>query len=200
MSETVSARPVLIRCPLCDREIDLGSIGSSGAARCPLCLREFRAVRFNPPQRARALPQAIDGRLDAGQPCATHPRNAAVTGCQRCGSFMCDLCRIDVDGRTLCPACFERLSAEGSLESTRTTFRDYPGLAGVTVTAGCLIWFLAAFFGPFAIYYAVKGLKQKKEMGEEEGKAMLWIAIVLAVIQTGGGLFFIGALIVGMMT
>lgn len=105
-----------------------------------------------------------------------------------------------MDGRTLCPACFERLSSEGTLESTRTTFRDYPGLAGVSVTAGCLLWFLSVVFGPLAIYYAVKGLKQKKEMGEEDGKAMLWIAIVLAAIQTAGGVFAIGALIVGMMS
>jgi hypothetical protein len=190
---------VLIRCPRCRQQIDVTSITTSEHALCPSCAGEFRAVRFDPPPRETALPSMVAGALDAGQPCANHPRNAAVTGCQRCGSFICALCRIDVDGRTLCPACFERLSSEGSLESTRTTFRDYPGLAGVTATAGCLIWFLSILFGPLAIYYALKGLKQKKEMGEDDGRFMLTLAIGVGALQIIGGAFLIVAMIVGMM-
>jgi hypothetical protein len=187
-----------VRCPRCRKPIEVAPITTSPAAICPSCGGEFEAVRFTAPVRATAVAQVAEARLDAAQPCATHPGNAAVTNCQRCGSFICALCRIDVDNRTLCPGCFERLSSEGSLESTRTTFRDYPGLAGVTATLGCL-GVLAIVLGPLAIYYGVKALKQKKAMGEEDGLVVIWLAIVLGVVQLGVGLVFIGMLIFRMM-
>ncbi len=185
-----------IRCPRCRREIDVTSISTTDAV-CPRCHRAFEALRFEPPVRATAMPQMAEGTLEASQPCAVHALNAAVTSCQRCGSFMCELCRIDVDDRTLCPTCFERLSSEGSLQSTRTTFRDYPGLAGVTATFGCLMAALGLLFGPLAIYYGVKGLKQKKAMDESDGKTGLWMAIILGGLEIAVSLTFITALVLG---
>ncbi|HVS29849.1 MAG TPA: hypothetical protein VMS98_00200 [Thermoanaerobaculia bacterium] len=200
MTATAPAALVLVRCPCCRQQIDAAAIQTSRHAVCPACLGEFNAVRFDPPARVAALPRLVTGTLDAGQPCASHARNAAVTSCQRCGSFMCALCRIDVDGRTLCPTCFDRLSTEGSLHSTRTTFRDYSGLASVSATAGCLlVVVLGLLFGPLTIYYAVKAFKLKKEMGEEDGKGFLWVAITFGVIETVVGIFFLGALVMGML-
>lgn len=179
--------PDTVRCPRCRRPIDVNSIATSVNARCPLCGRSFEAVRFQPVDKTVMAAQPVDGQIAATQPCANHPRNAAVTNCQRCGAFMCALCRIDVDGRTLCPSCFERLSSEGSLESTRTTFRDYRGLSVVTVLAGMFLWFLSILLGPLAIYYASKGLQQKKQMAETDGRVGLWIAIVMGSMETIGG-------------
>jgi hypothetical protein len=188
-----------VRCPRCRKPVDVTAITTSPAAMCPLCAGEFEAVRFIAPVRATAVAQMAEARIDAAQPCATHPGNVAVTTCQRCGSFICALCRIDVDNRTLCPVCFERLSSEGSLESTRTTFRDFPGLAGLSATAGCVLSFFAIVLGPLAIYYGVKALRQKREMGEEDGFAGIWLAILIGVAEVGVGLFLVGSLIVGMM-
>ncbi len=193
MTATAPVAALNIRCPLCRREIDAASIATPQAI-CPRCQGIFEAFRFEAPTWSAAMPQMAEGTLEASQPCAVHSLNAAVTSCQRCGSFMCELCRIDVDGKTLCPTCFERLSSEGSLETTRTTFRDYPGLAGLTATFGCLISFLGVLFGPLAIYYGVKGLKQKKAMGESDGKTGLWVAIVLGSLEIAVSLIFIGSL------
>ncbi len=193
MTATAPVAALNIRCPLCRREIDAAAI-TTPQAICPRCQGIFEAVRFEAPTRSAALPQMAEGTLEASQPCAVHSLNAAVTSCQRCGSFMCELCRIDVDGRTLCPTCFERLSSEGSLESTRTTFRDYSGLAGLTATFGCLMSFLGVLFGPLAIYYGVKGLKQKKAMGESDGKTGLWVAVVLGSLEIAASLIFLGSL------
>ena len=191
MTEAGLASEIRVRCPRCRREINLSWIDTPDAV-CPLCRRPFEAIRFEPPVRAVLMPQMADGALEAAQPCAVHPLNAAVASCERCGSFICALCRIDVDGRTLCPTCFERLSTEGSLESTRTTFRDFPGLAGVAATIGCLgVAFFGVLLGPLAIYYAIKGLRQKKAMGESDGRVGLWLAILLGVAEIGFGIFFL---------
>ena len=111
---------------------------------------------------------------------------------------MCGLCRIDVDQRTLCPKCFERPSAEGSLPSARTTFRDYGGLSSVSATAGCVVWFASVLLGPLAVYYGIKGLRQKKAMDETDGRVGVWIAMILGAAETIGGLVLIGFLIFGM--
>lgn len=185
-----------IRCPLCRKPIELRAI-ESGTFTCPQCTDPFEAVRFDPPRREISIPQMADGGLQAAQPCAVHQRNAAVANCERCGAFMCSLCRIDVDNRTLCPKCFERLSAEGSISSTRTTFRDYGGLASVVATGGCLLWFASMVLGPLAIYYGVKGLRQKKSLGESDGIAGVWVAMILGAVETVAGFGLIGYLIFG---
>jgi hypothetical protein len=188
-----SAEPT-VRCPRCHKPIPLRGI-ANGTSSCPNCGGIFEAVRFEPPQREFSIPQMADGGLQSAQPCAVHQRNAAVANCERCGAFMCSLCRIDVDNRTLCPKCFERLSAEGSLSSARTTFRDYGGLSSVTATAGCLLWFASIVLGPLAIYYGIKGLRQKKSMGEADGRVGVWIAMLLGTVETAAGVAFIGWLI-----
>ena len=188
MTAIAPVEPVLIRCPRCRTKIDVATITTSAAAQCPVCQGTFEAIRFDPQRRAFAPPGMIDGGLAAAQPCSIHPGNAAVANCERCGSFICELCRIEVDGRTLCPGCFERLSSEGALDSTRTSFRDYSGLAGVTATAGCVVWFLCLVLGPLAIYYAVKGLKEKKSRGESDGRAGLWVAIFVGSLEIIGGI------------
>ena len=184
-----------IPCPRCRRPIDLGLITSAPDYRCPNCSRQFETVRFEVAVPNVVVVEMSDGHTDAAQPCSTHPRNAAVTSCQRCGAFMCALCRIDVDGKTLCPSCFERLSTEGSLESSRTTFRDYAGLSSVSATGGCLIWFIGFILGPLAIYFGIKGLKQKKQMGERDGVVGIWVAMTLGVVEVVASVFLIGALL-----
>ena len=185
-------------CPRCQKPIDLTAIATSAAAMCPLCARTFEAVRFDPPPRDTTLPQGVDASLAAAQPCAFHEHNAAVVECERCGSFMCKLCRIDIDGKVLCPGCFERLATEGSIPSTVTTFRDYSGMAGVSALLGILISFLAVLFGPATIYYAIMGVRQKKKMGEDDGRGMLWFAMVVGALEIVLGLALLTSVFVTM--
>jgi len=186
-----------VTCPFCKGPLEHETL-ISGTVRCPHCGNEFRAVRFSPPQRnVRVVELAATGP-EGGHPCANHPGNAAVVNCDRCGAFICGLCQIDADGMSLCPACFDRLSAEGALESSRTKFRDFGGLASTSAAAGCLVYFLCVLFGPLAIYYGIKGLRQKKALGESEGIAGIWVAMALGLLETAAGVAFIGFMIVGL--
>ena len=67
--------------------------------------------------RCRRCREALFERRDAGREpdeavpsgqCATHPHSAAVGACQRCGTFMCAVCRTRWQERALCPACVVR--------------------------------------------------------------------------------------------
>lgn len=109
--------------------------------------------------------------------------------------FICNLCEITTDGMTLCPSCYDRLSAEGSLSSTRTRFRDMAGLAATSIAAGIFLWFLMALTGPLAIGYTVKAFRQRRELENLYSPVRLWILLILGVCETLGGLFMIVALV-----
>lgn len=88
---------------------------------------------------------------------------------------------------TLCPGCFDRLSAEGSLPSTRKRFRDYGRLARAAVLLGILFFFVAPVSGLVAVLYAARALKQKKEMGTTEGRNGAYVIMGLGVLEAVGG-------------
>lgn len=183
-------------CPRCDKKLE-HEAPSSGAQSCPHCRKPFEGVIFPRVEQAAFVARLDTAGPGDAVPCATHELNAAVASCQRCGAFCCDLCRVDAEGKTYCANCFDRLSAEGALASTRTKFRHYEGMLAVCVIFALLLWPLAALFGLAGLYYAVKGLKQKKAMGEEDGVRLMWIALVLSCLAAASGIllvvwFFVG--------
>jgi hypothetical protein len=157
----------------------------SGSQLCPRCGKDFEGTKFDPPRRL-APPRALsEAGPDGATACSNHAGNAATTNCERCGIFMCDLCRIDSDSMVLCPACFERLGAEGALASSRTRFRDYARMGVTYVIAGIFLWMVALPLGLAAIYAGVQGLRQKRRLGE--GSVVgLWIAILLGTAEAVG--------------
>ena len=172
-------------CPRCRVDLEHARL-TSGRRRCPSCGGAFEATRFDPPSLAaapRSLGEAAPGAATA---CADHRGNVAVANCGRCGVFMCELCRIDADGQVLCPSCFDRLSAEGALASTRTTFRDYGRLGFTYLLLGLLFSFVAAPVGLAVVYAGVQLLRQRARIGE--GSAVrAWVLIVLGALEALGG-------------
>jgi hypothetical protein len=171
-------------CPRCRRDLDAASVGS-GFQSCPHCGRSFEATRFDPPEPLLIVRTVEEAGPGTAASCAAHRGNVASSNCGRCGVFMCDLCRIDVDERVLCPACFERLSAEGALRSARTTFRDYGRMGAQFLLLALLFTFVGAPFALGAVYAGVRGLRQRKQLGE--GSAVLaWVSIVLGSLGAAG--------------
>jgi len=103
---------------------------------------------------------------------------------------MCALCRIEVDEAELCPACFDRLSAEGALPSTRTRYRDYGRQASSYALLAGLFWVIGPLLGPLAAYYGLRSLRQLREMGEQEGRLRAWLAMAAGVLVAVGGVWF----------
>jgi hypothetical protein len=100
---------------------------------------------------------------------------------------MCGLCRIDTDGKSWCPPCFERMSAEGSLPGAARRFRNYARLA-----AAC---FVLSFFLPAAglgLFYAIRGLRDKRARKEPDGLVELYVWVVLCSLFV---LAWIGAIL-----
>jgi uncharacterized paraquat-inducible protein A len=167
----------------------------TGVQRCGHCGRGFEASRFQPPERRVQVARLGESGPGAETACAAHAANAAVANCQRCGVFMCELCRIDADEMSLCPACFDRLSSEGALASTRTTFRDYGRQAITLVAAGVPLMAFGLAIGPAAVYYGVRSWRQLAQMGESGGRLRALSAIVLGLAETAFGAFFLWSIV-----
>jgi hypothetical protein len=175
-------------CPHCRQPLELDRL-LSGPQVCERCGRAFEAVRFDPPPRAPAAPTpAADG--DAASACPAHKGNAAVTSCERCGVFLCALCRIDVEGQVLCPACFSRLAADGELLLARSRFRDYDAVAWLALAVGVITWLPGVVTGPAAVYFSVQGRRQRLSWGDapQSGRVALAVALGLVNVALSVGL------------
>ena len=175
-------------CPYCGEALHPEGM-TAGPQLCLSCAASFEATPFSP-EAPFLPPLALAAAGPAGAtPCAVHAGNAAIGHCERCGLFVCPLCRTEVAGQKLCAACFDRLSAEGSLPTLRTSFVDLPGLALLAGLGGLLFFFFGIVLGPLTLVLAGFAARQKQR-GEGSGG---WMGIVLAcglgIAQIGISLF-----------
>lgn len=186
--------PAEVPCPHCRFALDRATM-PSGIVLCPRCRRSFEIVLFAPPERRVRVAEVAEAGPGGATACAVHKRNVAVGNCSRCGIFVCSVCKVEADRRVLCPPCFDRLSAEGALDSVRTKYRDYSGMTLSTALVGLLLWPFGIVLGPLTIYYGIKALQQKEELGESGGRFGIWAGMALGVFEAAGGLFFILSLL-----
>lgn len=173
-------------CPRCGETMPPSVLGQP-RAYCGECGLTFEGVVFTPPERPRVvapLPDSSDTK------CARHARNAAVAACDRCGAFMCGLCRIDAEGKALCAACFERLRTAGELESATTKFRSWSTLGWHLAILGVPLMSVGILLGPVSLIASVRGIAQNKKEGIEGLGWSSAFAILLGVAVTLGGLLF----------
>lgn len=170
-------------CPRCKQPLELQQL-ADGPVHCPRCGGEFEARVFHPPTRVTRVLQLEQSGPEAAGACANHPRNVAVSTCERCGIFICSLCELEVDGAKYCPACFERLAAEGSITSARTRFRSYASLAGLSAMAGFVFSaiFLGLPLGGLSLYYVVKGFRTRRETGASVTALLIAAAMALGAM------------------
>lgn len=181
-------------CPHCGAPL-LVELMAAGEQRCVACTRPFAAAPFTPPVVRVVVQSVAEAGPDGAVACAQHPANAAVANCSRCGVFMCGLCRVHIDGRELCPACFDRLAAEGALPSARSHFRNYRGLALLMSFGGCLMYSFGLLTGPVTIYFAVQAQRQRRRLQESDGRLAVALAMILGVMQVASGLWLVVVLL-----
>ena len=185
----MSATYIGPQCPLCTATLDLGSI-RTGTTECPACNRAFEATPFAALERRHEAVQAVTETPEGvAAACANHARNAAVTSCQRCGLFVCALCEMRVEGGSYCPSCFDRARQQGTLQSR---YRDYASMAVSAVVFGFLCYLVP---GVFAIYWAAKGIGQRRAEGRSI--AGMIVTLLFGILQTLALIGIVVAMIVG---
>lgn len=180
-------------CPRCGGYVDLERM-SAGEQRCVTCNAVFLATPFQPPVVRVRVGSIAEAGPEGAMPCARHSGNAAIGNCTRCGVFMCDLCKIEIEGQELCPSCFDRLSAEGELSSVQTRMRDFRGLALSFSVLGCLFSCFGLITGPLTFYLIAQAVRQRRLRNESGGIPALLTACLLAVAQILISIFVIVSL------
>ncbi|HET9226042.1 MAG TPA: hypothetical protein VFR31_05210 [Thermoanaerobaculia bacterium] len=180
-------------CPRCGAWLDLDRV-AAGEQRCFKCGGVFLATPFRPPELRERVESLAGAGPDGAVPCARHPGNASAGNCTRCGVFMCNLCRIEIEGQELCPGCFDRLTAEGILSGTRTRIRDYRSMALVVGVLGLFSSFFGLLTGPLTLFFVAQAVRQKRRWNETGGSTSLVVSSLLALVQIAVSAFLILAL------
>jgi hypothetical protein len=130
-----------ISCGVCALPVPSELWNRKEGTRCPGCRQSVHALVFQAiaQNRTGPLPQPLGAEEEAS--CFYHPQSRAAVPCDECGRFLCQLCDLDVDGRHLCPACFDAGVTAQKLDTveTRRTMYDSVALALATLPA-LLVW------------------------------------------------------------
>ena len=109
--------------------------------RCGGCGQTVRVSVFPAINAAAsgAAPEALQGETEAS--CFYHPQSRASTVCDECGRFLCALCDLEVEGRHICPRCFESGVSAHKIQTAepRRAMHDTTALALATLPF-LLIW------------------------------------------------------------
>jgi len=186
------------QCPRCNTALTADWV-HTGPIVCPFCHGAFEATVFDPPRRTQQIVEVIAAGPEGATACANHARNAAVTSCQRCGLLICALCDMNIGEGSFCPSCFERMRTEGSLKSTAKRYRDYGMLARSAGILGVLasFAFLGIPFGGVTIYFATKGMKQRRSEGAPVVGMM--VLLILGILEVLGGIAIIALTVYSFM-
>lgn len=100
-------------------------------ARCPTCRNPF----YEPPRILDSNPG------DSDPTCAAHAESLSLGHCQRCGNFMCAVCRTRWRDRWLCPECVTRVLDAGAAapEEARAQMLQSVFAAGLGVACWVLV-------------------------------------------------------------
>jgi len=174
-----------LSCPECGLRLD---VATSGLATCKSCSTRYTAVVFKPPQEQG--PEVLPST--SGAPCAQHARNLAIDSCARCGSFICALCSIDLEGQQICPKCFDR--AQEAAASTNSRL-NYNSLGFVISLVGLPMIALGMIIGPIAIYYCIRGGIRNARLKEDVSRIPGLLGVVLGLLETVVGIIIVVALL-----
>jgi len=150
----------VLSCTKCISPLSEDMINTDSLTACPSCNSLLRADVF--PAVFRSLPMGQSGetlQMSNESGCFYHPGKKAVIPCSACGRFVCALCDVALNGRHLCPACFEKGKSKRkikSLENHRTCYDTIALMVAIAPILLFFLYFITLFTAPLAIYLTVR--------------------------------------------
>ncbi len=177
--------PVSCLCPGCGNFLRRPQ---TGRLRCGGCGLVFDLYVLKPAVRP-ATPEPLSGAAPEAATedkpaCVVHPQNASVVACSRCGDYICEVCRIRMEGGELCPKCFEHRVDHAELRSLQRKFRlaQYSVVVGIVSNIGALLMpYIAVFGGMVAVALGIRALIQIRKKPGLSGKKSAVTGIILGV-------------------
>jgi hypothetical protein len=178
----------VIACPNCRTIQSPDRINTGELFACPRCKTRLRADLFNAFYRPVDQVAAQGHVLEQGQAeCYNHPGRPAKVPCAQCGRLLCELCAVELDGRSLCFDCVKNghEARQAARLDTRRTHHDSLALALALVPM--LFIFPTIVTAPAALYVALRYWKRPPTI-LPRWRWRYILTILVAVAQIAGWL------------
>jgi hypothetical protein len=173
----------MIACPNCRTIQSPDGINTGELFACPRCKTRMRADLFNAFYRPVAQAAAQGHVQEQGQAeCYNHPGRPAKVPCAHCGRLLCELCAVDLDGRSLCFDCVKTGSKGRRAARLDTRRTHYDSLALALALVPVLFVFPTIVTAPAALYVALRYWK-RKPLILPRSRWRYILAILLSVAQ-----------------
>jgi hypothetical protein len=129
-------------------------LASGDAASCPSC-GSRNTVRLFPAALAEAGAAHAETALDGEAACFDHPGERAVSACQQCGRFVCQLCAVEFGTAVWCPSCVAASSGKARTVHSETSRMLYDTWALTVPFALLIMWPLTILSAPAVLALAI---------------------------------------------
>ncbi len=140
-----------IVCAACSWPVPREFWNREEGVRCRGCGQTIRVSVFPSieHQATGAAPEALQVETEAS--CFYHPQSRAMTVCEECGRFLCALCDLEVEGRHICPRCFESGVSAHKIQTAEPRRVMYDTLALALATFPFLLIWPAVVGAPWSL-------------------------------------------------
>jgi hypothetical protein len=182
-----------ICCGECSLPVLAESWNREEGVRCSGCGQRVLVTVFPAIERARvgALPEALAAESEAS--CYYHPQSRAAVPCDECGRFLCHLCDLELDGRHLCPGCFQAGVGASKLEAVETRRTMYDTIALALATVPALLFWPVIATAPAALWIVVRRWRAPGSIVPRT-RIRYYLAALFALAEMAGAGFVIWAI------
>lgn len=162
---------------------------------CPSCGVLTEAHLF--PAFFKEIPVGASGEtllIDDESSCFYHPQKKAVVPCDTCGRFLCALCRLEIEGKNLCPSCLETGHKKNKIKNLQTQRTLYDSISLSLSILSFVIWFLTFITAPIVIFMVFRYWKAPNSIIPRT-KIRFIAAFLIASLQLTGWIYLIYSLI-----
>jgi hypothetical protein len=153
------------------------------AATCPACSSR-NTVRLFPAALAER-PAAQAEAASAGEAaCFDHPGKRAVSACQQCGRFVCQLCAVEFGAGVWCPSCVAGSSGKARSVNSDTSRTLYDTWALTIPFALMVIWPFTILSAPAVLALGI--MKWKQPISLVRRNRWRFVVGMLAALAQGG--------------
>ncbi len=144
-----------IVCAACSMPVPREFWNREEGVRCRGCgqnvrVTVFPAIDLHP---IGAAPEAL--QVETESSCFYHPQSRAARVCDECGRFLCALCDLEVEGRHICPRCFESGVSTHKIQTVEQRRIMYDNVALALSTLPFLLIWPALIAAPWALVLVV---------------------------------------------
>jgi hypothetical protein len=186
----VTATATSITCGACSLPVPPEFWNREEGVRCARCLQQIRVAVFPAIERMRtgAAPEPLTVETEAS--CFYHPQSRAAMPCDECGRFLCSLCELEVDGRHLCPVCFQSGASAQKIQTvdTRRVMYDTSALAMATLPA--LLFWPVVITAPWALITVFRRWRTPGSVVPRT-RIRFYLAALFALAELAGVVFVI---------